>query len=125
MRCVREEICGGRMAILTFVREEGDKTLDDAAVNEAMTGEKLRPVTEQSDFHDFCRAKGYTTGSKNKPRVPVVMFGNHVRGPAASGSFQGYRYMDTDGQIKVVEHWTRGSTGDQWGDDHQFLFVAV
>lgn len=120
MRYKRVNVNNGKQVVLRFAREKGDPTLDDDIIKKTMIDEKLRPVTK-TEFEDYCRK---VLGKKN-PKMPIVMFGNYSRGPSDRGSFAGIMYLDTDGDVKVIENWTRGSSGKDWGDGWEFLLASA
>ena len=108
---------GSKFVVLSFVRGTNDPPLNDETVGLARQREALRPVT-QEEFDHFRKFVGEIS-------KPIAAFGNTMRGPSERGEFPGVPYLDTDGEIKVEENWTRGNTGDLWGDNWEFLFVAL
>lgn len=107
-----------RFVILRFEREDGDPVINDGIVQAAAKEENLRPVS-QEEFGIFFR-KVLALGSR------LVLFGNRGHGPADSGGFPGVPFLNTeDCGVDVVQNWVRGNTGDQWGDNDVFLFIAA
>jgi len=104
--------------MLNFDGLETGTDLRDAMVQAAATRERLRPVT-RDEFHLFWR-----TIWTRKFKKPVVAFGNTARGDSEA-QFAGVPYIDVDGQIKVIENWTRGMDGDSWSSDWSFLLKEL
>lgn len=109
-----------KFVLLSFTAEEGDSSLNDETVQMAMTEEQLRPVSKD-EFKAFCGE----VLKEGKPKTSIAAFGNTVRGPEDSGSFPGVPYLNINGEIGVNENWTRGNTGDLWGDDWEFVFTPA
>lgn len=107
---------GRCFAVLTFLPENEDEELDDGIVGKAMLEEKLRPVARE-EFYIFLEAV------ERYPGKPIVAFGNTVRGGPDSGGYRGVPFCDSDGDIKIIENWTRGTKGDLWSSDWRFVFL--
>ncbi|MBI2633460.1 MAG: hypothetical protein HYW78_03700 [Parcubacteria group bacterium] len=98
-------------------RMRGETVLRDNDIQFEILKRWLRPVTK-NEWAYFC-------SSGLMPEVPIVAFGISARGPEDSGGFAGVPYLDTDGNVKVIENWTRGSTGDQWNTEWEFVFLPA
>ena len=109
-----------KFVLLSFTRDKGEPVLNDAAIRAAMIDERLRPISKDEFIVFYHEVLG-----GRKPEICIAMFGNTARGPAESGSFAGVPYLNTDGEIEVIQNWTRGNTGDQWDDGWEFLLVPA
>jgi hypothetical protein len=121
MKYRRENVNGGKSVILKFTPEKGDgPVVTDTFIKETMKKEKLRKSNPSE-------SKAYAMTLKGgKPKIPLVLFGNIERGPAESGSFPGHVVVDTKGDVKVVENWTRGISGEDWhAEKWEFLFAPA
>lgn len=107
-----------KFVVLSFSREAGDPVLNDKAVESARVEEGLRPVT-QDEFGHLLSILG------ENPTKPIAAFGNTSRGPAENGGFSGVPYLDTNGEERVKENWTRGRTADLWDDGWEFVFALA
>jgi len=109
-----------KFVLLLFLRKEDEPVLKDATIRLAMIEENLEPVTSDQ-FQTYC-----SLVLKNQPPLTgIVMFCNDVRGPSESGSFPGIPCLSKNGEVQVIQNWTRGSQGDEWDDGQQFLFVPT
>ena len=100
--------------LLKFYFEKGESVLKDDDIQLIMLKKWLRPVTENEWV--------YFTSSSFVPNVPIAAFGKRARSSKDSGWFTGVSYLDIAGNVKVIENWKRGSTGDQWDGEWEFLF---
>lgn len=105
------------LAVFVIVRFPDHNLVTDGDVCQAMENEDLRPVTPE-EFQDY-RTR-YLEG--RLPERKLAAFGNECPGPSDQGSFPGTPYLDTDGTMKTIQEWTRGSDADQWTGDWGFLF---
>ena len=108
---------GHKFVVLSFDREADDPVLNDKCIETARIEEGLRSVT-RDEFNRFRNAVG------KKPAKPIAAFGNIARGSSEAG-FTGVPFLDTDGEVRVEENWTRGNTGDLWNGDWEFVFAQA
>jgi len=101
-----------RFVLLSFTRGKNDTILDDKAVRSAMSAKHLRPLKEE-EFQALAAGIG-------RPGTPIAAFGNAVRG-ASEARFAGVPYIDTDGNVRVIENWTRAD--DRWDWEWRFAFA--
>lgn len=120
MKYKRKDVNEGKSVILAFKPENGREVLTDTFIKATMKKEGLRK-SEPSE------SKAYAmTLPGGKPKKPLVLFGNIDRGPAESGSFPGHVTVDTEGDVEVVQNWTRGSSGEDWdANEWEFLFAPI
>lgn len=108
---------GHKFVVLGFDRESGDPTLNDKDVDSARTEEGLRPITRDEFSH-------FRSLIATNPTKRIVAFGNTARGSSEAG-FAGVPFLDTDGEVKVEENWTRGNAGDLWNGNWEFVFAPA
>lgn len=107
-------------ALLSFTLEKGDSLLTDEVIKGAQIQEKLRPVTRE-EFNAY----RHEILHGGKPEIRIVAYGNSARGSSEDGSFVGTPFLNTSGEIGIVENWIRGQNGDEWEGEWKFLFTPL